>query len=484
MTSKMKRFFSTSQKPAAQPYQVDGGGMSSNNMNGNPVPSMANLNLHSGGRSRTPPPPPIFAGYVGTPGIPNGPPAFGNPGANSTADFFANGGMPLHQQQHQQHPLQQTAPSHFPPPGAFYNGVDVGATGGGGHGYNSSSMGSFGGPMGTAPRGFSGSVNGVNAINGANGVNGYNGGSVNGNIVNGNINGGVNGNASGNQYGEVSFLNQMPPPPNDARGLASPVGSVHSQANSSNANVNNIPPPPRSAGTTSAASQPSGAYPPSQVFPTPPQQHAQPHHPQHQPSYNSLYQQQQQQQQQQNFAGSNAPFPPRQQQQQTAAPPPPQPAAKTHRSLLSSKPKNGNPGPPPNAPNSYQQHGHPQQQQQQARRQQQNPPPGQPMSSQQHAMTNVAVTATDIRDTTYMLRQLYKMELFIHGERYAIHEDDQSERREMRRKADLLREEIENNVNTWRMTGGANWTPEEKQHVEYSVQLIGTLRTLGQGDDA
>ena len=97
-------------------------------------------------------------------------------------------------------------------------------------------------------------------------------------------------------------------------------------------------------------------------------------------------------------------------------------------------------------------------------------------------MTNVDVTAADIRDTTYMLRQLYKMELFIHGERYAIHEDDQGQRREMRRKADLLREEIENNVSTWRMTSGAHWTREEQQHVEYSVQLIGTLRSLGQGD--
>lgn len=99
-------------------------------------------------------------------------------------------------------------------------------------------------------------------------------------------------------------------------------------------------------------------------------------------------------------------------------------------------------------------------------------------------MSNVDVTPADIRDTTYMLRELYKMELAIHGERYAIHEDDQSHRKEMRRKADLLREEIENNVTTWRTTAGAHWTREELQHVEYSVQLIGTLRSLGQGDSA
>ena len=105
------------------------------------------------------------------------------------------------------------------------------------------------------------------------------------------------------------------------------------------------------------------------------------------------------------------------------------------------------------------------------------------MTTQQHALTHVAVTAADIRDTTYMLRQLYKMELSIHGQRYAIHEEDLKARRETRRKADMLREEIENNVNTWSTTMGAKWTLEEEEHVAYSGILIGRLQTLAQDEE-
>ena len=99
---------------------------------------------------------------------------------------------------------------------------------------------------------------------------------------------------------------------------------------------------------------------------------------------------------------------------------------------------------------------------------------------QQRGVVHTKVTAEDIRETTYMLRQLYKMELQIYGERYAIHRDDKTRREEMRRKADLLREEIEDIVHTWSITDSAGWTSEELQHVQYSLNIISNLRTMGQ----
>lgn len=251
----MKRFFSTSQKANAQPYLMDGGGLSSGNMNGgagNPVPSMADLSMRSGqsngtGRSRTPPPPPIFAGYVGAPGAGGfgGPGGFGAPGGDSHIFAPPNGMLPpLHSQQQGQQ-LQQ---NQFPPPGAFYNGVDVANP-------PPVSNGSMNGVVGSGPP-YRNSVGG-SSFNG--------GGSING----GSINGGSSVNGHQSSYsGEISFLNALPPPPAETtNGLASPVGSVNSIH--SDPNTNNIPPPPRSAGAQSNGS----SQPP---FPTPPPQYSQP----------------------------------------------------------------------------------------------------------------------------------------------------------------------------------------------------------------
>ncbi|ERS97682.1 uncharacterized protein SPSK_03386 [Sporothrix schenckii 1099-18] len=441
MTSKMKRLFSTAQKTHGQPYHKDGKGGPSSSSSGssNPLPSMADLSLRNGPangstRSRTPPPPPIFAGYIGG-GAPGGAGGAGGFGGLGGSQFFPAAGMP--QQSHGQ--PQQTQ---FPPPGAFYNGVDVAN------------------PLG----GAAAASNGIGLPYG-------NGPSANG--------GSVNGSLGGPSYGaDISFLNALPPPlASTADDLTSPGGSVHS--GHSDPNTNNVPPPPRSAGAQSAGTTSSQS-----AFPTPPPQYSHPQQPQHQSSHANLYHQAQQQP----FSPGSAPFPPRQQpqpQQQFTPPPPGQQSAKAHHSLLGGKSKGGAQAVAPTYPQPATQQQRQQQPPQTLHRQQQpQHASSSQMTTQQHAMSNVDVTPADIRDTTNMLRELYKMELAIHGERYAIHEDDQTRSREMRRKADLLREEIENNVTTWRTTVGARWTREELQHVEYSVQLIGTLRSLGQTESS
>ncbi|EPE07981.1 hypothetical protein F503_00764 [Ophiostoma piceae UAMH 11346] len=279
----------------------------------------------------------------------------------------------------------------------------------------------------------------VNGANGANGANGHHpppGAYLNSNGVTAG-----NGGSPGHHYGSSassisgnhsyttgSYLNSVPASSVNGDDASIYGGSTLGRNSSvSDAGYNNIPLPP-SAPVNAHAGAGAGAASAAKYNP--------------------------------GFNGSSGPFPPRQ-------PPPPanmQPTQHQHQAL----------------PTRTRKPVHPASSGLQAVHEQRVAVPQQQQQQQQQRAVHTRVTAEDIRETTYMLRQLYKMELQIYGERYAIHRDDKTRREEMRRKVDLLREEIEDIVHTWSITDSAGWTSEELQHVQYSLNIISNLRTMGQ----
>ncbi|OAA57493.1 hypothetical protein SPI_07152 [Niveomyces insectorum RCEF 264] len=484
MSNKLKRFFSTSRDSAA-PYPVD---QSSSNTRTNLTASMANLNLRhqqsraalqqsGANRSSSPPPPPVYHGYLGENGT-----GLGAGGNAAVAD-----------------------------PTAFQSGFFSNPNGGANFGFASAPQQPVAGYPGV---GSVGGYSGVNGVGVENRNYGGNGGSVQSN--------------GQHSYGDISFLVAPPPVTGFAGSEADSYGGgVNSGGNDVN-NFNNVPPPP--SANRAPAPPPVLAPVPERhasvsgipVVPAPPRG----------PSPASVYRQQQQKRQAEAQAQVQYPTPPPQYSSMAQKPgaggasagghgypahpetrlptsgtgtsstaassthstnrlslfsgttgssggssapvssqPPP---TKTHHRLLSGRKRQSHDlghnktASTASQPDNSNHRRHEQQQQQQ--QQQREQAPG----------LNIDVTAADVRDATQMLRQLYKMELKIHGDRYAVHEDDQRQRRLQRYRADLLRREIEDSVNTWRRTTGASWTPEEIQHVEYSVQLIGSLKTLAQ----
>lgn len=89
---------------------------------------------------------------------------------------------------------------------------------------------------------------------------------------------------------------------------------------------------------------------------------------------------------------------------------------------------------------------------------------------------NEMVIAEDIREVTNLLRRMYGVELELYGMRDAI-DVTPAERAHLIRESNGIVAEIRETTARWSANGGAAWTEDERQRIEYILSYLQSMST-------